>query len=162
MGASKSQEAGTSREGSFDQCSLNNDKPLSHCQGRDWHVQVLYQTGGLCAGCGEQEERPRGEKCRLVWGLREEDPSKLPHGIAVGHTEAMAFPNPQKWGAFPSIAVTTSSPVHKHPTTTDVDRPPAESRWHQPPGAARLSHPGTQDPPVPPDAPRVTPLHVTS
>lgn len=42
MGASKNQEAGTSREGSSDQRSLN-DKPLSCCQGQDWHVQVLYQ-----------------------------------------------------------------------------------------------------------------------
>lgn len=52
-------------------------------------------------GMVSKRERPRGEKCRLVRGLREEDPSELPCGTAVGHAEAMASTKPTETGSLP-------------------------------------------------------------
>lgn len=48
------------------------------------------------------KEKLRGGKCRLVWSLREGDPSKLTHDTVVGHPEAMdSTQTHRNGGAFP-------------------------------------------------------------
>ena len=59
MGASKSQEAGMSRESLFDQCSLNNDKPTVPASGARLTSSSVRQEARVL-DVVSKGDRPRG------------------------------------------------------------------------------------------------------